>query len=89
MGKLVLEGFNIDLMHNDRVNEIFDAYRIKLTGSLECRNEGDIYAFIYRELPMSLGEILLIMYQIGYEDGLKGCLTEDVSTLNYYTEGRN
>lgn len=65
------QNYKINLQHNDRVNEIFDQYRIKLTGSLECRNEQDIYGFIYREQPGYSSEILYIMYRQGYEDGLK------------------
>lgn len=68
---LDLKGFKLDLRHNDRVNEILDAYRIKLTGSLDCRNDADLYGFIYKHQPYFLTEILMIMYQIGYEDGQK------------------
>jgi hypothetical protein len=68
---LTLEGFEHDLRHTDRINEILDTYRIKLTGSLECKNENRIYDFIYREQPGFISEILMIMYQIGYEDGQK------------------
>ena len=66
--RLTLRGFKHDLRHNDRINEIFDAYRIKLTGSLECRNENRIYDFIYKGRPGFVSEILIIMYQMGYED---------------------
>lgn len=69
MDRFTLDGFNLDLRHNNRINEIFDAYRINLTGSLECRNNSSIYDFIYKERPGFLSEILMIMYQMGYEDG--------------------
>lgn len=76
MPGFTLDGFKLDLRHNDRVNEIFDAYRIKLTGSLECRKENRIYDFIYRENPRFTSEILMIMYQVGYEDGRKEVMME-------------
>lgn len=68
---LNLKEFKLDLRHNERVGEIFDAYRLKLTGSLDCRNDHGIFDFIYREQPLFQSEILLILYQIGYEDALK------------------
>lgn len=76
MPGFTLDGFKLDLRHNERVNEIFDAYRIKLTGSLECRKENRIYDFIYRENPRFTSEILMIMYQVGYEDGRKDAMLE-------------
>lgn len=71
-----LTNFKLDLRYNERVNEIFDAYRIKLTGSLDCRNDADIYGFIYKYQPRFLSEILMIMYQIGYEDGQKDAVRQ-------------
>lgn len=59
----------INLQYNERINEVFDQYRIKLTGSLECKNEPGIFDFIYREQPDFCSEILYILYQQGYEDG--------------------
>lgn len=78
MSRLSLEGFKLDLRHANRINEILDAYRIKLTGSLECRKENRIYDFIYREQPSFTSEILMIMYQIGYEDGKKAARQADL-----------
>ena len=71
MPTMTLEGFKHSFRHSNRINEILDAYRIKLTGSLECRKENRIYDFIYREQPRFISEILMIMYQMGYEDALK------------------
>lgn len=88
MPKTILEGFDVDSRYIDRINEILDAYRIKLTGSLECRKEGKVYDFIYREQPNFCGEILMIMYQIGYEDGQRDALRESLISNTHNPDPR-
>ncbi|MEN6460808.1 MAG: hypothetical protein ABFC94_05480 [Syntrophomonas sp.] len=59
------------LRNYDRITKLFDDYRLKLTGSLECRKDTGIFDFIYRTQPNFQSEILIELYQQGVIDGLK------------------
>ncbi len=63
------------LRNYDRVTQIFDDYRLKLTGSLESQRDWRMYDFIYRAQPNFQTEILCELYQQGVRDGLKIALS--------------
>ena len=55
--------------HYARVSELLDQYRLYLTGSLESRNDNEIFDFIYHKGPKYQTEILDFFYVKGYQDG--------------------
>jgi len=60
-----------EVCYYNRVSELFDEYRLKVTGSLESRKDGDIFEFLNVYRPGYKSEVLDFMYRKGYEDGLK------------------
>jgi hypothetical protein len=58
----------------DRVTELLDEYRLKLTGSLESKKESRVFGFIYKDQSGYQTEILDFVYKKAYEDGRKNVL---------------
>lgn len=60
--------------NSNRVTELLNEYRLKVTGSLECQNDKLIYDFIYKYKVNYQAEILDFVYQKAYEDGKRDAL---------------
>ena len=62
-----------NLAYNDDVNRIWKRYHRKLTGSDDIRHDahGNLFGFIAKAQPNYQSEILNILYESGYEAGVK------------------
>jgi hypothetical protein len=55
----------------DRVSQLFDEYRKKVTGSLDNKRDERLFDFVYKYRSTYQTEILDYFYRKGFEDGMK------------------